>query len=192
MLKKVHLTVTSTANGYAGVVPYSHEHGLDTFKDALGQRYANVYKVPAYEVKIDDGDTYLAVRYGFQNKGDGHAPKTRNCDAGIAHRHMCLPTWKQNYGPHSFHGTGLTGAWILFPHKTFYIHEGPDRAKNGIGGSLGCIEILDGKWDDFLQQIESLGNGTCEALGAAGKLHVSIKAGSYPTGTFLGAFPVVD
>jgi len=190
MLNKVHVTITSTANEYAAVVPFSHQHGLDTFYDALGQKYANVYKVPAYEVNIDGGDTYLAVRYGYQNKGDGKTPKSRQCDAGIAHHHRCLPTWKPGYNPHSFQGTGTLGAWILFPHKTFYIHEGPDRTNNGIGGSLGCVEILDGRWDDFLSQIKDLGNGECEVLGAAGKLHVSIQAGSYPTGTFLGAFPV--
>lgn len=190
MLKKVHLTVTSTANGYAGVVPFSYEHGMDTFKDALGQLYANIYKVPAYEIEIDGGDTYMAIRYGFQNKGDGKAPKSRQCDAGIAHQHLCQPKWKHDYSPHSFQGTGRTGAWVLFPNKSFYIHEGPDRTNNGVGGSLGCIEILDGKWDTFLQQIEDLGNGTCETLGAAGKVDISIEGGHYPTGTFIGAWPV--
>jgi hypothetical protein len=48
---------------------------------------------------------------------------------------------------------GRKAAWVLSPPKTFYIHEGPNRDNRGIGGSLGCIEILDGNWDGFLQQI---------------------------------------
>lgn len=191
MLNDVGLTITSKTNGFAAVVPYSHARGLQTIVDRLGQLCAVVYRIPAYQIRIDGGDTYTAVRFGLQNTGAWPAPATRKCDAGLFHAHTCRPTWNPGYSPHSFRGMGTPGAWVLLLGRGFLIHEGPDRARNGVGGSLGCVEILDGKWDAFLKQVQKLGNGSCAAIGRAGKLEVTIEAGSYPTGTLIGALPMM-
>jgi hypothetical protein len=190
-MARVHLTITSRMSGRAAVVPYSHEHGLQTLKNAAGQLFAVVYIVPAYEVRIEGGATYAAVRFGLQNDGKWPVKSdTRRCDAGLYEKRTCTPSWDPTYSPHSFQGTARKGAWILLPGKGFLIHEGPDRNNNGIGGSLGCVEILDGKWNAFLQQIEKLGGGSCASIGAAGTLTVSIEAGSYPIGSLYGPVPI--
>jgi len=192
MINKVNVTITSNTNQFAGIVPFSHESGLQTIVDGLGQTCAVVYKVPAYDVKVDGGGTYLAVRYGMQNNHKWPAPVTRRCDAGLYHPRICAPSWKPVYSPHSFVGAGRVGAWVLLPHKGFYIHEGPDRNKGGVGGSLGCIEIMDARWNEFLDEIEHLGNASCAAIGGAGKLKVRIEGDHYPNATLLGAIPVTN
>jgi hypothetical protein len=74
----------------------------------------------------------------------------------------------------------------LFPHakdlkdREFYLHEGADRAKKEVGGSLGCIEILDGKWNHFLGEVEALAKDTCPNIGKASKLRVTIQAAPLP------------
>ena len=128
MLQQVHLTITSKISGHAAVAPYSHAHGLQLLVDKFGQNYAVVYDVPAYEVRIDGGDTYAAIRFGLQNDGVWPAKSnTRKCDAGLFEKRTCTPSWDSNYSPHSFHGGPLKGAWVLLPGQSFLIHEGPDR-----------------------------------------------------------------
>jgi adenosine/AMP kinase len=50
-----------------------------------------------------------------------------------------------------------------------------------VGGSTGCIEILDGRWNEFLEEIETLGQGTCEQIAAQHHLKVFIQPAPYPT-----------
>jgi hypothetical protein len=65
------------------------------------------------------------------------------------------------------------------------IHEGPDADPAATGGSLGCIEILDGKWGHFLWTIEDAAGGTSAMIGASRKLTVTIEAAAYPLATLV-------
>jgi hypothetical protein len=74
------------------------------------------------------------------------------------------------------------GAWRLFPGRQFLIHEGPDSASQ-LGGSYGCVEILDGRWNDFLADIERLGGATAADVGRKMALKVAIQSAPFPTAT---------
>jgi len=54
-----------------------------------------------------------------------------------------------------------------------------------MGGSIGCIEIVDGGWNAFLGDIERLGGASCLLLGKSRRLTVKIQAASYPSATLL-------
>ena len=180
----VSVTVGSTVLGQTQVVPYSHREGLQYVAvRGVPTDQPLVYKVPYYDVTIQGGSSYTAVRFGLQNKGT--APKTRTCDAGLSSHRVCTPTWLPKYSPHSFNGTSRDGAWILIPGKSFLIHEGADTRIGQVGGSLGCIEILDGKWNSFLAEIEKLAKTTVTEIGKKGLLSVTIKAAPYPTATLV-------
>ena len=182
MITAVEIVVTSVIKGFGPIVPYSHEAGLQFV--VIGGVRTNrpvVYDVPIYEVKITGGSSYLALRFGLRNTGA--TPKTRGCDAGLSHARDCFPTWLPTYSPHSFRGGARPGAWQLLPGKGFLIHEGADRPSGQIGGSIGCVEVLDGAWNDFLAEIEKLGHGTCSQIGAAKKLRVAIQYANYPVAT---------
>jgi len=69
----------------------------------------------------------------------------------------------------------------LLPGRGFLIHEGADTRVGYVGGSLGCVEILDGGWPTFLGEIKKLSGADCAAVGKAGKLKVKIEGASLPT-----------
>jgi hypothetical protein len=186
MLKTVEVEITSKTDGLVDIVPYSSGHGLLRRTDELGHTWLQVYKVPAYVALIHGGDIYLAVRFGLVNDGKLPPPKIRRCDAGVAHHAICTPSWNPTYGTHTLVGLGSPGAWVLWPGKKFYIHRGGNRAKNERGGATGCVEILDGKWDHFLDQIQRLGNGSCAHLGAEGKVKVTVRSAACPMAVFVG------
>ena len=142
-----------------------------------------IYKVPWYEVRIEGGGTYKAIRFGLQNKGQMPPAPSRPCDAGLSAGRTCKPTWVPGYSPHSFAGDSRAGAWRLLPGKGFLVHEGVDAKKGQVGGSLGCVEILEGQWNAFLNELEALGKVPCPAPGAAGKLKVVIEPAGYPVAT---------
>ena len=50
-----------------------------------------------------------------------------------------------------------------------------------VGGSVGCIEIADGEWKSFQNELESLAGGTSAHIGASRKLMVVIEPAPYPT-----------
>ena len=133
------------------------------------------YQVPAYEVYVSGAGPFRAIRFGLRNTG-GAPTSRRPCD--LSQHRICQPTWVPTYSPRSFQGRSRLGAWRLLAGKDFLIHEGPSPAE--YGGSIGCIEILDGKWGHFLWQIESFANVDCARLGAAGALTVIIEAATYP------------
>lgn len=173
----VHVTITNRITGRALVCPYSHSQHLQFYTvDGVVTDQPVLYSIPVYEVRVDGGDSYDAVRFGLQNHGTLPPPKTRICDAGISHAHVCTPGWNPTYCPHSFDRVNRVGAWRLFPGKTFYIHEGPIRNRGGYGGSLGCVEILDGYWNDFLSDIERLGKGRSDQIASLHGLRVTIEA----------------
>jgi hypothetical protein len=161
------------------VVPYSHADGLQVvMSGGIRTDAPVVYKVPSYEVRVEGGSVYAAVRFGLQNKRT--VLKTRVCDAGISHHHVCIPTWVPGYSPHSFPGSSRPGAWQLLPGKGFLIHEGADSTKKQVGGSLGCVEILDGDWNDFLSDIERLAGRNAIAVGSKRLLTVMIEQAPFP------------
>ena len=73
----------------------------------------------------------------------------------------------------------------MLPGKGFLIHEGADTRVGQVGGSLGCVEILNGDWNTFLGEIEKLGGAPCPAIGAAKLLKVSTEAAGFPMATLV-------
>ena len=182
MTGHVHVIVTNKSKGQTSIAPYSHASGLQ-FAVVNGIRTDKIliYTVPYYEVRIDKGGSYKAVRFGLQN--DGTVAKVRQCDAGLSMAQVCTPSWIPTYSPHSFDGTARAGAWQLLPGKGFLIHEGADTRANQVGGSLGCIEILDGRWNAFLSEIETLAKTKAQEVGKSRLMKVTIEAAPYPTAT---------
>jgi len=179
MPNSVVVTVTSQIVGTGMVVPYNHEQGLQTHRPAPGRPAQLVlYQVPLYEVKVEGGQRYKAVRFAVRNTGA--SPATRGCDTGLSHARTCTPSWVPNYSPHSFNGIARPGAWRLLPGKGFLIHEGADSRRRDVGGSIGCIEIVDGRWNAFLGDIERLAGTTCVQIGPSRLLTVKIETAPYP------------
>lgn len=182
MANTVVVTVTSQIVGTGLVVPYNHEQGLQMRRPAPGSPGQLVlYQVPLYNVCIEGARTYKAVRFAVRNTGA--IPTPRGCDAGLSHARTCVPTWVPNYSPHSFNGIARLGAWRLLAGKGFLIHEGADSRRREVGGSIGCIEIVDGGWNSFLEDIERLAGATCAQIGQSRLLTVKILTAPYPTAT---------
>jgi hypothetical protein len=174
----------ASPNGYT--IPYSakttpHLQHYLSRNGAVDQARFVTYIVPFYEVQIVGGNRYKALRFGLRNHGDKRIPDRRPCDTGLAQSRTCTPTFLPHYTPHSFVGQGPRGAWQLLSGQNFLIHEGGDSNRDVVGGSVGCIEIVDGGWRAFQAEIESLGDGTSMALGASRKVTVSIEHAAYPT-----------
>ncbi len=177
----VHVIITDKITGDVKICPFIYPAGLQYYiVRGVKTDTPVLYKVPAYEVRIDGGNKYDAVRFGLQNKGVLPPPTDRKCDAGLANPQVWIPEWIADYSPHSFVGGIRKGAWRLIPGKAWLIHEGADRG-SGYGGSLGCIEILDGHWNGFLDEIETLGGDTCAQIATARGLKVTIVAAVRPT-----------
>lgn len=167
------------------VIPYDHRVAphLQHYRGLNGIIFPNryvTYEVPLYEVRIAGGARYKAIRFGLRNLGDNRIPDSRPCDTGLAQARECTPLFLAYYRPHSFFGEGPYVAWQLMPGKQVLIHEGGNSKKDVASGSLGCIEIVDGGWRQFLSEIESRAGASCAAVGAAKKLKVSIESASYP------------
>ena len=144
-----------------------------------------VYEVPFYDVRIEGGGLYAAVRFGLQNTGALPPPRVRTCDAGLSQARVCTPSWVPGYSPHSFRGASRAGAWRLLAARGFLIHEGADTRKGQVGGSLGCVEILDGRWNAFLSEIEKVGGASCPEIGRAGALTVTVASAPFPMATLI-------
>jgi hypothetical protein len=180
----VDVIVTGRKIGKGTVVPFSSQDGLQ-FYMAGGVRTGRfvIYDVPTYEVRVQSGGTYTAIRFGLRNKGDNRTPGVRPCDAGLSETRICIPGWLPHYSPHSFRGGSRPGAWQLLQGKPFYIHEGADRTRGQVGGTLGCIEILDGRWNAFLGDIERIAGMPCDRIAATRKLRVTLELARYPDAT---------
>ncbi len=184
MANSVTVTVTSQIVGTGLVVPYNHQQGLQVRRPAPGRPGQLVlYQVPLYEVRIEGARSYKAIRFAVRNTGA--APSTRGCDTGLSHPRTCTPSWVPNYSPHSFNGIARPGAWQLLPGEGFLIHEGADSRRREVGGSIGCIEIVDGGWNSFLADIEHLSGAICSQIGQERLLTVKIQAAPYPTATLV-------
>ena len=145
-MNPVRVTVTGVLDGTAKVIPYNHTEGLQFHSSPGGPATRPViYTMPAYTVWIGSTKpSFKAIRFGLRNRG-GTPLGSRGSDTGLSHHRVCKPTWVPGYSPHSFPGSSRRGAWRLLPGKGFLIHEGP--GVGGAGGSLGCVEILDGGWN---------------------------------------------
>lgn len=182
-MKAVEIIVTGKKAGVATVTPYEHEIGLQFARVRGALRDSLVkYSVPAYEVTVSNEGPFRAIRFALRNNGSVPTER-RPCDTGLSHERVCIPSWVPSYSPRSFRGNSVPGAWRLLPGKGFLIHEGP--AASDTGGSIGCIEILDGKWGHFLWQIEVSGDAKCAVLAASRKVTVKIEAATYPVATLL-------
>jgi hypothetical protein len=181
-MQHVNVVVTGKVTGFTLVAPYNHIDGLQMVViRGKPTDQAVAYKVPKYEVRVEGGSSYDAVRFGLRNKGT--TPKVRGCDAGLSHWRVCTPGWVGGYSPHSFNGSSRPGAWQLLPHRGFLIHEGANSIRGQIGGSIGCIEILDGDWNAFLGEVESLAGTNAKLISSKGLLRVLIEYAPYPNAT---------
>jgi hypothetical protein len=179
-MNPVTVTVTGNIAGTAYIVPYNKHDGLQRWRPPGSSRdMLALYTVSAYEVQVG-GAHHRAIRFGLRNTGS-KPQRTRNCDTRLSADRTCTPAWIPTYSPHSFAGTSRRGAWQLLPGKGFLIHEGPGPTQ--AGGSIGCVEILDAMWDDFLGEIEKAAGATCAQIGAAGRLTVKIEHATYPAAT---------
>lgn len=178
-MNAVEVIVTNKQVGTGPVVPYSHRQGLQYYGGGRSGRPV-VYNVPVYELRVTSGGSYSVIRFGLHNRGDNATPRVRPCDSGLHEPRVCTPGWMPHYSPHSFRGGSRPGAWQLLSGKGFLIHEGADVPNGQVGGSIGCIEVLNGKWNDFLAEIEKLGGGTCHQIATARKLNVRIEFARYP------------
>jgi hypothetical protein len=175
----VTVTITGKQSGRTFISPYNQKDGSQGV----------LYVVPCFEVQIKSGGTYRAVRFGLQNKGT--VEEQRVCDAGLSHAPVCTPAWIDNYRPHSFTPQQRSGAWRLLPNLQFLIHEGADPRKmrpDGsrlFGGSLGCVEIVDSQWSDFLDEIERLAEAPAPTIGAKQLLKVVIEMAPFPTAVLI-------
>ena len=185
-MNEVRVVVTNRIvkdKGYA--IPYNHRvtPHLQHYRSPSGLPKPNAfvtYEIPLYEVHIAGGSSYQALRFGLRNMGDGRIPDSRPCDTGLSQPHLCTPAFLSYYRPHSFLGEGPPGAWQLFHGKNVLIHEGANSRNDVAGGSLGCIEIVDGGWRRLQREIETRAGASCAAIGAAKKLIVSIEYAAYP------------
>jgi hypothetical protein len=179
-MNAVNVTVTNRQIGTGPVVPYSHRAGLQVYSGGYKSGLPVVYTVPTYELRIESGGTYAVVRFGLRKTHDKATPQVRPCDSGLHETRVCTPSWLPHYSPHSFRGSSRPGAWQLLPGKGFLIHEGANRSAGEVGGSIGCIEVLDGRWNTFLAEIEKIGGGPCHGIAASRKLTVTIELAQYP------------
>jgi|GEM_PF-1485786 hypothetical protein len=185
-MNEVKVVVTSRIvqdKGY--VIPYDHRVSphLQCYRRPNGTLIPDsyvTYEVPLYEVRIVGGGRYKAIRFGLRNLGDNRIPDSRPCDTGLAQARECTPVFLPYYRPHSFFGEGPAGAWQLMPGRHVLIHEGGNSKKDIVGGTLGCIEIVDGGWRQFQHEIESRADSSCSAVGAGKKLAVSIEYAPHP------------
>src|SRR4029079_3242292 len=154
-MKKVEGTIKSAISGVTTIAPYNHKEGRQLYQPT-GSKGAGLlvrYHVPAYEVFVNTLGPFRAVRFGLRNTGSYPVPK-RPCDTGLSHHRLCHPGWLPNHSPNTLPGTARAGAWQLIPGQNFLIHEGAGLNPKDIPGTIGCIEILDGKWGHFLWAIE--------------------------------------
>ena len=180
----VTVRITGTVVGTSFIVPYSHTDGLQQYPAGHAKAgQAVVYQIAKYEMAVVGGGTYAVIRFGLQNKGT--IVRTRTADAGLTSPRTVNPTWVPGYSPHSFHGGPYEGAWRILPGKGFLIHEGADTRAGQVGGSLGCVEVLDGGWSVFMDELKSSCGQPWPIIANRHLLKVVVEHGSYPTATLV-------
>lgn len=180
----VAVKLTNKSVGTTLIVPFSHSDGLQLYPvghDKAGQPV--IYRINKYELVVDGSTKYQVVRFGLQNNGT--ILRSRVSDAGLTHPRTAHPTWVAGYSPHSFNGGPFAGAWRILPGKGFLIHEGANESLGQVGGSLGCVEVLGGKWPDFLNTVKTACGADWPTIGARRLMNLTIEASSYPTATLV-------
>ncbi len=180
----VNVTVTSKVIGAAIVVPFSLTEGAQTYPPGHPKVGDNpLYRISTYAMVVDGKSEYEVIRFGLQNKGT--ILKQRICDAGLACGQSARPTWVPGYKPHSFEATGYEGAWRIMDGKAFLIHEGPNTGLYQAGGSLGCIEALNTRWPDFLDELINITGEPWPEIGKHRLINLTLNAASAPMATLV-------
>jgi hypothetical protein len=185
-MTSVTVKITGKITGKSLIVPYSHDGGLQRYPPGHAKEGQPViYKIAKYQVLIVGGGTYDAVRFGLQNKGT--LESTRVSDAGLTSPRSVNPSWVTGYSPHTFAGSGgpYAGAWRILPGKGFLIHEGADETKGNVGGSLGCVEIVTGRWAEFQDELKSITGKDWPKIGSLQLMKLVVEAASSPTATLV-------
>jgi hypothetical protein len=176
----VSVNLTNKVVGTSLIVPYNHSQGLQRYP--AGNAKAGqpvIYRINKYEMVVNGSTNYHVVRFGLQNNGT--ISPSRVSDAGLSAPHTVHPSWVPGYSPHSFSGGPFAGAWRILPGKSFLIHEGANESLGQVGGSLGCVEVLGGRWPDFLNELKTVCGVDWPTIGDRGLMNLTIEAGSYPT-----------
>jgi hypothetical protein len=180
----VSIKLTNKVVGKSLIVPFNHSQGLQLYPASHAKAGQPViYRINKYEMVVNGSTKYEVVRFGLQN--NGKIPTSRVSDAGLTASRTVHPSWVPGYSPHSFTGGPFAGAWCILPGKGFLIHEGANEASGQVGGSLGCVEVLGGKWPDFLNELKTVCGVDWPIIGARGLMNLTIEAGSYPTATLV-------
>jgi hypothetical protein len=180
----VAVKITNRVVGISLIVPFSHSQGLQRYP--AGHAKAGqlvIYRVNKYEMVVNGSTRYEVVRFGLQN--DGTVPPSRVSDAGLTAARTVHPSWVPGYSPHSFAGGPFAGAWRILPGRGFLIHEGANEALGQVGGSLGCVEVLGGRWPNFLSELKTVCGVAWPKIGAQGLMNLTVEVGNYPTATLV-------
>lgn len=179
-MTRATVKISGRVTGTALIVPFGHAEGLQHYPAGHAKAGQPVlYRINKYEVTVIGGGKYHAVRFGLQNTGALRS--TRVSDAGLSAAHTVHPSWVPGYSPHSFRGGPYAGAWRLLAGKGFLIHEGADSRVGQVGGSLGCIEVLDGAWSTFMDELKALCRADWPSIARHQLLTVHIEPAPYPT-----------
>lgn len=180
----VAVKLTNKAVGTTLIVPFSHSQGLQRYPAGHAKAGQSViYRINKYEMVVNGSKKYEVVRFGLQNNRT--ISSSRVSDAGLTAPRAVHPSWVPGYSPHSFSGGPFAGAWRILPGRGFLIHEGANESLGQVGGSLGCVEVLGGKWPDFLNTLKTVCGADWPTIGAQGLMNLTIDAGSYPTATLV-------
>jgi hypothetical protein len=183
-MNKVKVRLTSNVLGTSLIVPYSSADGLQMYPSGhpkAGQPV--IYRISKYKMLINESSSYEVVRFGLQNKNT--ISPNRVSDAGLWAAHVVTPAWVPGYSPHSFRGGAYTGAWQILPGKSFLIHEGANEGKGEVGGSLGCVEVLGGRWPAFLNELKTLCGADWAMIGSRRLMTLTVDASAPPMATLV-------
>ena len=183
-MPSVVVKISGKETGTSRIVPYSHADGLQNYPAGHAKSGQPViYKINKYEIVVVGGGKYDAIRFGLQNKGT--LSPSRVADAGLTSPRTVHPTWVVGYSPHSFRGGPYAGAWRILPGKGFLIHEGADSRVGQVGGSLGCVEVLDGGWSVFMDELKAMSGESWPNIASKRLLTVEVASASYPIATLV-------
>lgn len=180
----VSVKLTNKVVGMSLIVPFNHSQGLQLYPTGHAKAGQPViYQINKYEMVVNGSTKYDVVRFGLQNNGT--ISPSRVSDAGLTAPRTVHPSWVPGYSPHSFSGGPFAGAWRILPGQGFLIHEGANEALGQVGGSLGCVEVLRGKWPNFLNELKTVCGVDWPTIGARGLIDLTVEAGTYPTATLV-------